>query len=754
MRDGSRRENTLTNGTTSARNWGVIVRRALLVSGALLLILPRLFPHPADADDEPAAPLAPIARFVTLRSPVEDDMIAFVKQTAYELQAEAERDGRKAYLVLQIPSGTTQFHHIYALGEFLAGPELQNIVTVAWISEEVTGNNAIIPLACREIVMHPEARLGDIGRGEALQPGEQAIVQQLVSRARNIRVNAALAAAMMDPAVSLVQASVVVDGGVVEKRILTGAELAELGNTGAVINDTRTLNESGTPGLFTAASARTHDFLITATAATRREVVDVFNLPLESLRETAPPSEEEQQVSLIAVQGNIDSVMAQFLKRQVDRALSADSGVLVFEFDSNGGVLRECHDLALTIARLKDDHVRTIAWISDRAVNEAALVALACDEIYLSPAAEIGDIESGDPSSSNPESVGFVRKALTELAELKGRPLGVMRAMAESQLPVFEVQNNATGAVSYMTDDEIQLAQAEWRRGQQIPDSGASRLRLNGQRATQLLIANAQVQDFAALQNRLGLPLDVAPLRLQKTWVDDLVFALNRPEAVGIMFFVGIICVYLELHFTTGALGLLAAICFALFFWSKVMGGTAGQLEIILFLIGLICIGLEIFVLPGFGVFGVIGALLVIASLVMASQTFGNMEPNQDLYEAGRTFATFGASMLAVILMAAALSRFLPRIPFLSELILTPPGVNEMQSPDEPRLKRELVTPTSEMIGQTGSALSMLRPSGKAVIGGKIVDVFSEGPLIAEGAPIEVVSVTGTKITVRQVNTA
>jgi membrane-bound serine protease (ClpP class) len=534
---------------------------------------------------------------------------------------------------------------------------------------------------------------------------------------------------------------------------VTAEENRALLDTGATVQETVTLKESGTPGVFSAAFARTQDFLIAGTAATRREVADRFALPPESLRETALPTEQSQQVSLISVEGEIDSVMAEFLGRQVDRALSKETNTLVFEFDSNGGRLTETHDLAITISRLSDDNVRTIAWIPEEATGVAALVALACDEIYLAPGAKLGDIAVGDPAESDAESVRFVTSALTELSVTKDRPLAVMRAMAESNLPFVEVRHTETGAVTFMTDQERKVEGEEaWEVQRQVPESGRERLTLGGDLATELLVANAQVDSFEALQERLGLPLDVQPLRLEKTWVDDLVFALNRPEAVGLMFFIGIICIYLELHFTTGALGLLAALCFALFFWSKVMGGTAGQLEILLFLIGLICIGLEIFVLPGFGVFGVTGALLIIASLIMASQTFGNVEPNQDLYDAGKTFATFGASVLAVILMAAALSKFLPRIPFFNELILTPPGMNELQNPDEPRLKRELVVPTSEMVGQSGSALSMLRPSGKAVIGGKVVDVFSEGPLIAEGATIEVVAVSGNRITVRKID--
>ncbi len=741
----------LWSGLLFQQPHGSWVRRGSIVGIALLLAFPCIWPNPADADDAADSPLAPVARFITLTSPVEDDQIGFVKQTAHELRAEADRDGRKAYLVLQIPAGTTQFYDVLHLSQFLGGSDMAGVVTVAWVPVEVTGNNAIIALACREIVMHPEARLGDIGRGEVLPQGEQAMVQQLVAGVHNLRVNAALAQAMMDPAVGLIQASVEDANSVVEKRILTDAELTALRDTGAVIVDTDNLKESGTVGVFSTAQARTHDFLISGTATNRREVADAFQLPLESLREAVPPSNQIQHVSLIAVSGEIDSVMAEFLKRQVDRAINAETNTLVFEFDSQGGPLIEAHELAITIARLSDDNIRTIAWIPEEATGEAAIVALACDEIYLGPGAEIGDIRSGDPAESNPESVDHVKRVLGELAEMKGRPVAMLRAMAESQLPIFEVRNRNSGVVSYMTDENIQLSGGEWIEPKLVPGSGDGRLRLDGQLATQFQIADAQVQSFEALQDRLGLPLDVMPLRLEKTWVDDLVFTLNRPEAVMLMVFVGIIAIYLELHFTTGIMALLAAICFALFFWSKVMGGTAGQLEVILFLIGLVCIGLEIFVIPGFGVFGVVGSLMVMASLVMASQTFGNLEPNRDLYDAGKTFATFGASVLAVIVMAMALSRFLPRIPFLSDLILTPPGVNELQNPDEPRLKRELMTPTSELVGQSGSALSMLRPSGKAVIGGKVIDVFSEGPLIAEGAAIEVVSATANKITVRQV---
>src|SRR5690606_22724155 len=122
----------------------------------------------------------------------------------------------------------------------------------------------------------------------------------------------------------------------------------------------------------------------------------------------------------------------------------------------------------------------------------------------------------------------------------------------------------------------------------------------------------------------------------------------------------------------TGLLGIISALCFALFFWSKVLGGTAGWLEVVLFVLGLVCLAMEIFVMPGFGVFGVSGGLLMIASLVLASQTFGNLEPNADTSLLARSVGTLSAAVVAVIVIALALSRFLPSIPFLNRMILTP----------------------------------------------------------------------------------
>jgi membrane-bound serine protease (ClpP class) len=231
--------------------------------------------------------------------------------------------------------------------------------------------------------------------------------------------------------------------------------------------------------------------------------------------------------------------------------------------------------------------------------------------------------------------------------------------------------------------------------------------------------------------------------------VDSLVFFLNTKFATILLLVVGIVCIYLELQMTTGILGIISALCFALFFWSRFLGGTAGWLEVILFLLGVGCILMEIFVIPGFGVFGISGGLMLLASLILASQTFGNLEPSRDFELLSQTMGNLAISVMLVVFIAMTLSRYLPHVPIFNRMVLTPPAFEGAAADAGPRLRPEHLDGTMALIGEQGSAISVLRPAGKAEIDGKFLDVVSDGPFISAGMPIEVVQVTGNRIVVR-----
>jgi membrane-bound serine protease (ClpP class) len=424
-------------------------------------------------------------------------------------------------------------------------------------------------------------------------------------------------------------------------------------------------------------------------------------------------------------------------------------------------------NLANAIADLKERKVRTVAYVPKQALSGAAIISMGCDEIYLHPDAIIGDaggIELGREGKFEfvPQKLMEpLRVTLVNLAEKKRRPAALLVAMMDKSLAVYHVTNQKTGQISYMSDDEIHNSNGDWIKGDPIPEAGNDKLlTVNGRRAHELHVAEVPVNNLKDLQTRLGIPHDVSVAVSARTWVDTLIFVLNTGWATALLFVLGLISIYFELHFPSGLFGIFACVCFGLFFWSRFLGGTAGWLEVVLFLLGAGCLAIEIFVVPGFGVFGVSGVILCVFSLVLASQTFIIPHSASDVRELARSLGTLGSAVVGVIVLAALFSRYLPAMPLFNAMILTPPGTEGAHA-DEPRLRPELAGPGAfqnpllerdqSLIGRQGTAMTVLRPAGKAQIGDEFVDVVSEGPFISAGRRIEVLSVSGNRVVVREI---
>ena len=159
--------------------------------------------------------------------------------------------------------------------------------------------------------------------------------------------------------------------------------------------------------------------------------------------------------------------------------------------------------------------------------------------------------------------------------------------MCDKDLQVFQATHKTKGTVTYMSESELHAAGDEWIKGSLVDESKPDLLlTVNGRRAHELQLAQPPVNSLVDLKARLGIPAEQRLVAMERTWVDDLVFWLNQPVIMGLLFFIGFVSIYLELHTMTGAFALLSALCFGLFFWSKVLGGTAGSLEIVLFILG------------------------------------------------------------------------------------------------------------------------------------------------------------------------
>ncbi|MCA9000007.1 MAG: hypothetical protein KDA80_23625 [Planctomycetaceae bacterium] len=697
--------------------------------------------------------LEPASRLVPLPSPLNDESLGQVRRTLLELQDVANREGREAYLILELTPGVSEFHHCYAIADLLTSEPLERVTTIAWVPETVTGNNVLVALACQEIVMHPDAQMGDMGRGDALPNDQQTIVKGIVAKRRNQKVSEALALAFMNPRESLVQLTIEADAGMKETRLASSAEARKLREDGTVILETKTVSEAGTPALIDGRKARSFDILTMRTAQSRRELVAAYGLSLDNLKELAP-AEELGKVAYIELHDMIDDVFAAFAERQIDRAILSGAKMIVFEIDSPGGILPVCMDLSMKMARLSEREIKTVAYIPSQAYSGGAILAVACDEIYMHPDATIGDaipinMMGNVILHAEAKILSVETEHLRKLAEMKDRPAAILEAFADKDLEVFEVTHKTTGRKWFMSGDEAHKAAEEWELGPRVAESRPGvAITIHGRRANDLMIAKPPIKDVSELKEQLGIPLDHEFRPVGRTWVDSLVFNLNRPGFTGFLLFIAIVCIYLEVATMTGIFGIISALSFGIFFWSRMLGGTATGLEVALFVIGLGCLAMEFFVIPGFGVFGVTGILLVLASLVMAGQTFTGLNMEYDILRAGQTFATLALAILAVIVTSVFLSHHMHRIPIVRSLVLAPPG-NSL-SEDAPRLRPESTGPESDLLGEQGTAVTILRPAGKARINGQMRDVVSDGPFIAAGANVEVVQVQRNRIVVRE----
>ncbi|MBI3862220.1 MAG: hypothetical protein HY290_10025 [Planctomycetia bacterium] len=747
------------------------INRLYLVAIAGLLYIQGGAEPPTRAQEAPAAKeaaeAAPIGQFLTISGTVDDMLFGRVNRSALALQSRAQQEKRRGVLVLEILPGSSPFHQVLGLARFLS-TEVSSLTTVAYIPEKLTGNHVVLALACHEIVMRPDAELGDVSLGTPLDPDEQSFVVNLVNRRHNRKVNEALALGMLDRQKEVLWVQVEMGkkpNESRESRVVSRSGYDDLAKAGAQILDVKTIKEAGSPGVFSGERARGYNILVMNTAQSRDEVATLYRLPREAMRENAATGEAPKAV-IIRIDNMIDPMLEQFVLRQIDRAVGDGTNLIIFEIDSPGGYAMISVHISDAISELSRKKVRTVAWVPKKALSAAAIIASGCDEIYLHGDAIIGDAggieigRGGQFEFAQPKVMEPVRRHLENVAEKKHRPAALLLAMTDKDLEVFCVTNRDTGTVTYMTELQIHQSNGQWIKGDVVPESGRNQLlTVNGRRAHELQLAETPVRDFDELQARLGIPHDVTVPTSTRTWVDSLIFTLNTGWAMTLLCLLGFMGIYLELHFPSGAFGIMSCVCFGLFFWSRFLGGTAGWLEIVLFLLGAGCVAIEIFVVPGVGVFGVSGAILCGFSLILATQTFVIPHSLADVEQLTKSMAALCGAIVGMVVIAALISRYLPSIPLFNDMVLAPPG--SAASSSEPKLRPDLagegafINPVLErdqaLVGKQGTAMTVLRPAGKAQLGEDFVDVISDGPFISAGRNIEVVEVSGNRVIVREV---
>lgn len=461
---------------------------------------------------------------------------------------------------------------------------------------------------------------------------------------------------------------------------------------------------------------------------------------------------------VIEVDGPIFGRFHWYLNQRLDLAKRQQVDLIILRLTSPGGDLEHSLQLARRLSAI--DWATTVAYIPKEAISGGAIIALGCDRIYMQSGALIGDAGpirlrlDGAFEHAEEKIVSYLVGALREVAISQGRPAALAEAMADRTAVVYQATELATGKQVYLSSKEFNEGELadKYELGPRVPEAGQNRfLTVGAARALELGLSEGVFASQADLIGQMSID-SLVTTRLQ--WVDKLVYTLNRPWVTGLLLIFGLVGLYLELAAPgISVAGLGAMFCFGIFFWSHALGGTSGWLEVLLFLLGIVCLACELFVLPGFGFFGLSGLALVVFSLVMASQDFIVPQDAADWSQLRVNLLIVLGAVFGVLALLVGQIVLLDSIPGLNRFRLTAPAAAAASStiaPTSVLLASTASAAARPSLGATATAECDLRPSGKAKWQDQLLDVITEGDYIEAGSPIEILRIEGNRIIVRR----
>ncbi len=706
----------------------------------------------------PAAPETYPGQFFTIEEPIDSEALERIKASTKQLIARsiAQKTGRPILVFVVQPGkaqpGSSGFGTSFELANYISTELAGARLTVAYVPHPLKGYAALPALACDEIVMGPDASIGPITpEGDAVKVDYREPVRIL---ARRKGKDPDLFAGLLDRDADL---KLVRTADRQAHYVLPENLAAFLKANPVDEKDVQPAWEGGSRGVLSAARAREEGFA-KLIASDRAEILNVYRIDPRALS-TDPTLLQEPRPVWIAIEGRIDPIKEAYLRRRIDQARREGVNLIFFKLNTQGGLNTSANNVAGLIADIKD--IKTVAYIDDRATGVSTLLPLACDDIVFRRGAIMGGVQqiitggNGQVQNLTESQVDSLTKRAEGLASQKGHPPAVAHAMVDRHAGIVQATNANTGAPILVLEAQARANPELYLNPVTVKEPGKLMVVRSGEAAA--LGLGQEVEDDEAFKTIYGLRGKT--IRVDgPTWVDGLVTTLNDPFVSWVLLFIGIFMLILEVKMPgVGLPAITSALAFLLFFWSRYLSGTADQLEILLFLVGLICLGLELFVFPGFGVFGMSGFLLIVVSIVMASHTF--IWPTQD-YEyrqmAGTLFQVV-AVMVGVGVGASLVGRYLPSMPILNRMVLKPEpytgSVEEVEDGypvDKPPPSEEYES-LAFLMGETGRTTTVLKPSGKARFGNLLVDVRADGYYIERDALIEVIDVQGMRVIVKPV---
>ena len=425
-------------------------------------------------------------------------------------------------------------------------------------------------------------------------------------------------------------------------------------------------------------------------------------------------SDSVRIVYVFEMKDDIDPRMNRKVKLALEDASERNAALIVVHMDTYGGAVNDADDIRTLFL---ESEIPIVSFIDKDAASAGALISIACDSIYMAKGGSIGaaTVVMGGTGEAAPDKYqSYMRSMMRSTAEARGRNPQIAEAMVDESLEVEGVSKEGE-VITFSVSEAIE----------------------NG-------FCEAEVSSIDEIVERNGFE-NYQIYEYEPSITEDIIALFLNPAVSGFLILIIFAGIYFEIQ-TPGIGFPLAAsgLAVVLYFIPYYLTGLASNWEMVVFIIGILLLAVEIFVLPGFGVFGILGIICILGGLTTG------MLPNEQF---DFTFVSSGklfAALLTVIL-AATIATIL--------IFTLTPKINQWESFSRISLattqqKSEGYTSSfyaQELLGKEGFSHTRLMPSGKVIIGDEMYDAYSRGEFIDKGEKIKVISTEGTSLRIKKI---
>lgn len=408
----------------------------------------------------------------------------------------------------------------------------------------------------------------------------------------------------------------------------------------------------------------------------------------------------------VPVTGVVEMGLAPFISRSISEAESAGAAAVILDIDTPGGRVDAAQQISDAIA---DAEVPVYAYVNRRALSAGALIALATNQVYMRPGSTMGAATpvTGEGQTASEKIVSAMRSEFRALAEARGLDPAVAEAMVDEEIAIEGVV--ASGKLLTLSTEEAER-----------------------------LGYAAGVEDWTALMSTVA-EADARVVTASPNWAERVVRFLTNPLVAPFLLSLGFLGLLIEIKTPAfGLAGLAGLTSLGLFFGSHLLVGLAGWEVLILLAVGVVLLLVEVLVLPGFGVAGILGTVAIVMSMFLSM--LGSLPTTADLLIA---MYVLGFAFIVVFAVGWQLLRWLPQDRRAQGILHRTSMTRDLGYSSSVR--------RDDLVGLEGVAVTDLRPSGTARVGEERVDVVSSGPWVQAGTPIRIVRAEGYRHVVEPV---